>query len=253
VNHIFAAYGRYYDALYRDKDYLAEAQYIQHLLCRLGAPNGTILEFGSGTGQHGRFLAEQGYVVHGIERSPEMVARAASAPGFTCQQGDIAHTKTGRQYDAVISLFHVISYQAPNDQLNAVFANAAAHLPVGGLFVFDFWYAPAVYTQQPMVRVKRMSDEQADITRIAEPTLLPNENRVDVNYTVFVRDRETGMVETLSEVHAMRYFTLPELDLLGNTYGFTRVEAEEFLTGRAPSADTWGVCVVLRKVRESTP
>lgn len=248
IDTVFDAYGRYYDLLYRDKDYIGEAAYIQGLLNRHGIAQGDLLEFGSGTGKHGCLLAAQGYTVHGIERSQEMVARAETAPGFSCQRGDIAHTVMGRAFDAVVSLFHVISYQTTNEQVCAVFANAAAHLAAGGLFVFDFWYTPAVHAQRPAVRVKRMVDDRVAITRIAEPTIYPNENRVDVDYTVFARDLETGAMTTLNETHPMRHFSLPEIDLLAESHGFVRLAAEEFLSGKVPGEDTWGVCVVLKRI-----
>lgn len=245
---VFNAYSRYYDLLYRDKDYPGEAAYIHSLLTRYAIPKGDLLEFGSGTGKHGCLLAAQDYTVHGIERSIDMVAVAEAAPGFTCQQGDIASTNMGRTYDAVLSLFHVISYQTSNAQLQAVFANAAAHLNHGGLFIFDFWYSPAVYAQKPVVRVKRMADDQLEITRIAEPVIYPNENRVDVNYTIYSRDLGTGGVQTLQETHPMRHFSLPEIDIMADVHGFERIAAEEFLTGNDPSESSWGVCVILKKI-----
>jgi SAM-dependent methyltransferase len=245
----FNAYSRYYDLLYQDKDYPAEAGYIKDLLGRHGLSQGDLLEFGSGTGKHGQLLAAAGYRVHGIERSAEMVAWAEQTPGFTCQQGDIGTVHLGRTYDAVLSLFHVISYQTSNAALQAVFDRAAEHLPPGGLFVFDFWYSPAVYAQRPTVRVKRMGDSEVEITRIAEPTVYPNENRVDVNYTVFSRDLRTGVIDSFAETHPMRHFSLPELDLLAAAHGFQRLEAEEFLTGAVASEATWGVCVILEKTK----
>jgi SAM-dependent methyltransferase len=193
-------------------------------------------------------LAANGYNVHGIDRSAEMIAEAKTVPGFSCQQGDIATVKMDRTYDAVLSLFHVISYQTTNELLRAVFANSADHLAAGGLFVFDFWYSPAVYAQMPSVRVKRMAQDKVEITRIAEPIIFPNENRVDVHYTIFARDITTGSIKTFQETHPMRHFSLPEIDLLANIHGFERIKAEEFLTGNDPGENTWGVCVVLRKI-----
>jgi len=114
--------------------------------------------------------------------------------------------------------------------------------------VFDVWYSPAVYAQKPEVRVKRMADEAIEITRIAEPALHPNENCVDVNYTIFARDLANGAVETMIETHPMRHFSLPELDLLAQMSGFAVVGTEEFLTGKRPSEETWGVCFILKKV-----
>lgn len=244
---VFNAYSRYYDLLYRDKDYAGEATYIQSLLSRHGITRGDLLELGSGTGKHGRLLAEKGYVVHGIERSAEMVAQAAAVPGFSCEQGDIRTVHKGRSYSAVLSLFHVVSYLTDNASVRAVFDRAAEHLAPGGLFIFDFWYSPAVYAQRPEVRVKRMADVQVEIVRIAEPTSHPNLNRVDVNYTIYARDLDSDAMQTLTETHEMRHFSLPEIDLLAEASGFSRISGEEFLTAQAPSEATWGVCVILQK------
>ncbi len=245
---VFRAYSRYYDLLYHDKDYPGEVAYIENILERHGITQGKLLEFGSGTGKHGRLLAEAGYQVHGIERSAEMVALAEQGNGFTCELGDICTVQLGRHFDAVLSLFHVISYQTTNASLHAVFSCAAEHLQAGGLFVFDFWYSPAVYAQRPSVRVKRMADEGIEITRLAEPIIHVNENRVNVHYTIFATDRATGSVQILQETHLMRHFSLPELDLLAGIHGFARLGAEEFLTGNQPGESTWGVCVTLKRI-----
>lgn len=244
----FDAYSRYYDLLYRDKDYAAEVEYIACLLERYGVSGPELLEFGSGTGRHGRLLAERGYGVTGIERSAEMVAQAQLAPGFTCQQGDICTVQLGRTFDAVLSLFHVVSYQTTNAAAQAVFARAAEHLQPGGLFLFDVWYSPAVAAQCPEVRVKRLAAEGLEITRLAEPVLHPNDNCVDVHYTIFARDTASGAVQTFTETHPMRHFSLPELDLFAAVAGFERLCAEAFLTGKPAGEDSWGLCVVLRKI-----
>jgi SAM-dependent methyltransferase len=244
---VFDAYSRYYDLLYREKDYEAEAGYVDDLLRHHGVAGRDLLEFGSGTGRHGRLLAERGYQVTGIELSAAMVTRAAAAKGFNCQQGDICTVRLGRTFDVVLALFHVVSYQVSNQSVCAVFERAAEHLPAGGLFVFDVWYSPAVYAQHPEVRVKRVADGEVELTRIAEPTIWPNENRVDVNYTIFAREFATGVCRTLTETHRMRHFSLPEIDLLAARSGFERLSAEAFLTGEAPSECSWGLCIVLRR------
>jgi len=246
---IFNAYSRYYDLLYQDKDYKGESEYISTLLNNYGLSKGKLLEFGSGTGKHGLLLANLGYKVHGIEKSTDMIKRAKQIDGFTCQQGDICTVKTGQKYEAVVSLFHVVSYQVTNEKVQSVFQRASEHLQTEGLFLFDFWYSPAVYNQRPEVRIKRMSDEQYEIVRIAEPMVYTNSNKIEINFTVFVRNLINNQVETFNEVHPMRHFSLPEIELIGNASGFRMLNAEEFLTGKSPSENTWGVCVVMKKDR----
>jgi SAM-dependent methyltransferase len=200
-------------------------------------------------------LAEKGFTVHGIERSAEMLARSLALTEknagsghdrLAFSQGDIRYIRLNNNFDTAISLFHVISYQTTNDDVSAAFQTARKHLNPGGIFIFDVWYGPAVLTDRPAVRIKRMADEHTEITRLAEPVLHPNENLVDVNYHVFVRDLQSGMVRELRETHVMRYFFMPELNLFAMQNGFKNLHAEEWLSGKPPGVDTWGACIVLQ-------
>jgi len=255
---VFADYARYYDLLYRDKDYSAEAKYVAGLIRKFHPSAHSILELGSGTGKHARLLAESGFSVHGIERSPQMLAQSRDAVAAFQQDfksphpffsgGDIRTVRLNERFDAVISLFHVISYQATNEDVTSAFETARYHLNPGGIFIFDVWYGPAVLTQRPEVRIKRMADDQTEVTRLVEPVLEPNENRVDVHYHMFVRDISTQVVSELKEIHSMRYFFKPEIDLLANHAIFRCLHTEEWLTGKEIGFQTWSVCFVLRKI-----
>lgn len=245
---LFDEYGRYYDLLYSDKNYSAEVDYVDRVLRGCGVNGGELLEFGSGTGKHGVLLAQRGYRVLGIERSAEMVARAPSGLGFESRVGDVRSVHLQRTFDAVLSLFHVVSYQTTNFDVAAVFARAVEHLRPNGVFLFDVWYSPAVYAQRPVVRIKRLAQNDVVFTRLAEPVMRSSENVVDVNYTVIAHDMRGGSCRQFTETHPMRHFSLPELDLFADAAGLQRVCAEEFGTGAAPDEGTWGVCVVMRKV-----
>tara|TARA_Y100000768_G_scaffold383586_1_gene366029 strand:- start:6125 stop:6862 length:738 start_codon:yes stop_codon:yes gene_type:complete len=244
---MFDKYSDYYDFFYEDKDYQKESAYILNLLNKNHIFEGNILEFGSGTGKHGYLLAEKGFKIHGIELSSEMVAKHKKHPNFTCQQGDITKVKLEKTYDAIISLFHVMSYQTTNSQIKSVFENASKHLPTNGLFIFDIWYSPAVNYQQPSVRVKRFENEEINIIRFAEPDYHANENLVDVKYTFIIKNLKNKLSDQFNETHTMRHFSIPEIDILAELYNFKRIHAEEFLTKKIPSKNTWGVCLTLQK------
>lgn len=255
MSEVFDAYARYYDLLYSDKDYRAEAEYVASLV-RAHAPNARrILELGCGTGAHAECLARMGFDVHGVDLSDQMVAaanaRKAAAPSEVAQRlsfapGDVRSTRSGGPFDAVISLFHVMSYQTSNQDLEATFETAAAHLAPGGLFVFDFWYGPAVLTQRPEVRVKRLEDATIKVVRIAEPVSHSARNVVDVNFTVFVEEKSSGVVRQIRETHPMRYLFLPEIAQLASR-SFDVLDASAWMTSRAPETGDWAGCVTLRR------
>lgn len=250
---VFGAYSHYYDLLYRDKDYAGEARYLDRIIRRRLSDAKTVLDLGCGTGKHALLLSEMGYEVTGIDRSGEMLAMASSrvsppgGPGCNFVQGDIRTIRLDRTFDVVLSMFHVMSYQVTDADLLAACATASHHLKPGGIFIFDCWYGPGVLTDRPAVRVKRLEDEKVVITRIAEPVIHPNDNLVEVDYQVFVRDKTTGRVEELRETHRMRYLFRPEIESFLATSGLALEEAAEWMTGRAPGFDTWGVWFQGRK------
>lgn len=250
---VFDAYARYYDLLYRDKDYAAEAEYVASYIRKQAPGAKRILELGCGTGGHAAQLVQTGFSVHGVDLSGAMLARAearkatlpvAEAERLTFAYGDVRTVQNGATYDAVISLFHVMSYQTINADLEAAFKTAASHLTPGGLFLFDFWYGPAVLTQKPEVRVKRLEDDHIKVTRIAEPVMHVNENIVDVNYTVFIEVKETGKVEQLQETHQMRYLYLPEVEKIMKGCGLQLVTSQAWMTDCPLSHEHWAGFVV---------
>jgi SAM-dependent methyltransferase len=247
---VFNAYASYYDLLYRDKDYAGEAEYVASLIRKQAPQAKRILELGCGTGAHAEHLARMGYAVHGVDMSEAMLARAEArkaalppevAARLSFVLGNVRTVRTGETYDAVISLFHVMSYQTTNVDLEAAFETASVHLQPSGLFLFDFWYGPAVLTQRPEVGVKRLEDECVKVTRIAEPELHVNENVVDVNYTVFIEVKASMKVAQVRETHRLRYLFLPELQCYcAGKFKESGRESYSWMTNDPLNADAWG-------------
>ena len=250
----FQKYSAYYDLLYADKDYVAEAGYVARTLQAANSAVRTILELGSGTGRHGRLLAGMGFDVYGIERSRDMAAIAQSSKGdvpsagaFKCEVGDLRLVRVGRTFDAVISLFHVISYQITDGDLRAAFRTATEHLENGGLFLFDVWHGPAVVVTEPSIRKKEAAKGRYRVKRVAYPERNATARTVKVVYALDCEDIESGERAQFQEEHLMRYIFPAEIEKFAREAGLTLIGTEEFLTGRTPSEETWGVGYLLRK------
>jgi SAM-dependent methyltransferase len=175
------------------------------------------------------------------EMSPEQASRVEFS------QGDIRTVRLNSKFDAVISLFDVISYQTTNEDLKAAFATAKAHLKSGGVFIFDCWYGPAVLSDRPQVQVKRVENEEIALTRIAEPVMYPNENCVDVDYQLLIKHKLSGKVEELRECHRMRYLFTPEVQDFFSSAEMEMVASYAWMTDREPGFDAWNVCFVGRR------
>jgi SAM-dependent methyltransferase len=252
---VFGGYSRYYDLLYRDKDYARESKWIAETIRRHVPTASSVLEIGCGTGLHAAFLAADGLDVTGVDMSRGMLEAAAErkselpadiASRLSFHEGDARTVRLGRTFDVVISLFHVMSYQTSNADLAAAMATARAHVRDGGAFIFDCWYGPAVLRQWPAVTTKEFSDDETVVKRTATPVVHPTTNIVDVNYAVTITDRATGAIEELRETHHMRYLFSPEIEQAVERAGMRLVESRGWLTESEPGFDTWGACFTAR-------
>jgi SAM-dependent methyltransferase len=256
----FGLYAKYYDLLYRYKDYDAESAYVLDLITRFGENKNptewSVLELGCGSGGHAAHLAPKIKALVGLERSDEMVAQAQekAIPHFHVLKGDATQLSDAlpavylqSYFEAVISLFHVVSYINENDKLLNCFQSAYDVLKTGGVFVFDVWFTPAVYWLRPEKRVRQMKDDAITIERTAISEVDVMKNVVTVHFATEIIDNKTGEKTILDEKHPMRCFSVPEVALLAKSVGFSMICAEEFVTGKPAAVDTWGVCFVLKK------
>jgi hypothetical protein len=108
-----------------------------------------------------------------------------------------------------------------------------------------------VLSDRPRHVRKQVADERIAVERVTTPTVHVNANRVDVQFDVTIRALADGRVQTLAELHPMRYLFLPELDLLLQAAGLRRVAARAWLRDTEPGDDSWYACVVAEVVAEA--
>ena len=250
---LFERYANYYDIYYQHKDYGTEAAKVHELLTNRKKGVRNILEFGCGTGRHAIELAKLGYSVCGIDLSSIMIDCANSniphslREQLSFRQGDARFFQFDEQYDAVIALFHVMSYQVTNEDVQNVVLNATTHLKDGGLLIFDFWYGPAVLTLLPQERVHRHHFEHLEVSRTARPSVDTRNNLVEVEYTIHANDLLTGEKECTIETHQMRYFSIPEICHFLKIGNFTLLSDSESFTDQTLSPSTWSATVCAMK------
>lgn len=250
---VFKDYAYYYNSFYQDKDYRGEALQVDNLLKKYGHNIVRIINYGCGTGRHDLAFSELGYHCTGIDMSPLMIeiARENAQNGsynIDFSVADIRNYRPHSKYDAVVSLFHVISYQNSNQDVIRTFQAARCALDQGGIFLFDVWYGPGVLSDRPVVRVKEIEDDKNKLVRIARPVMHDKKNIVDVCYEVFVIDKETGNTQTISEVHNMRYFFRPELELFLQETGFELLDNVDCQTLRETGYDSWTSYFIARAI-----
>ena len=252
MNQFGDLYSQYYDLLYSDKDYEAEADFVNTLVRENSNNVKTLLDMGCGTGAHAEIFCNKGYEVHGIDLSEDMLKiakmrRKGKEENLTFSHSSIQDLNLNKKFDAIVSLFHVMSYQNSNSELIKAFVAAKNHLKEGGIFIFDFWYGPAVLTDLPETRVKRLVGEKMKITRISEPLIHSQSNIVDVNFDVFIENLTTKEIFEKKELHKMRYFFDTELELICEQVGFNIQQKYMWMSQKKPNLNSWNVVWVLKK------
>lgn len=250
---VFQDYTYYYDAFYQDKNYVTEAEQIDTLLKKYGCGIQNIINYGCGTGWHDIELARLGYRCTGIDVSPSMIEIAQKNAknekmDINFSVADIRKYGPIEKYDAVISLFHVMSYQNSNKDIMAAFWAARQALSQNGLFLFDVWYGPGVLSDKPSVRVKEVEDNKYKLIRIAKPVMHDKTNVVDVCYEVLVIDKKLKDTRVINEVHSMRYFFRPEIELYLKESGFQLIDSLDCGILGETGYDSWTSYFVAKAV-----
>jgi len=131
-----------YDALTRDVDYPAFANYIEWQLSRKTGGVKLVLDLCCGTGTLTHLLAERSYEMMGVDASVDMLAEASGKnsaapipPVFLCQS--MERLDLYGTIDACISTLDSINYITDPALLQAGFDRVHLFLEPGGLFLFD--------------------------------------------------------------------------------------------------------------------
>lgn len=186
-------------------------------------PGAEVLDAGCGTGRYAMELARRGYVLEGMDLSPELIEVAKRAVGDSTARvsftvGDITHLPTSR-YAAVLcrGVLNDITDDAGRD---AVFAALSGTLQSNGVLILDVrdWEASLERkTREPLFR-KRVSTDQGELT-FTSITAIDAEKR-----QLLISERHElcgkGGEQASDYRFVMRCWDRAELDTLLTRHGF---------------------------------
>jgi SAM-dependent methyltransferase len=212
-----------------------------------------LLDLGCGSGVHAREFARRGWTVTGIDLSADMIRRAEAQSGSDTQRvrfrrGDVCEAGPERDFDAVVSLFHVASYQTSRAKLTNMLSSAFTALKLGGILLFDYWYGGAVLAQGVETRVKVVERGPLRVTRIAQSDHNEANATVQVNYSLFCEDTSQSAIHRIHETHQLRYWFPFEIEALLDATGFELIGHYAWLsTHSPPNSQDWGAYSMARK------
>ena len=190
-------------------------------------PGAAILDAGCGTGRYARELARRGYIVHGVDRSPELIEVAKGTVedrtgGVSFAVADITVPPTDRY--AAILCRGVLNDIIDDDRRDAAFAAFARTLRPHGALMLDVreWGASAERkTREPIFR-KRVSTDRGELT-FTSVTELNAERRLLLTSE---RHELVGRGdERVSDYQfVMRCWEREELNMLFARHGFRNIQ-----------------------------
>lgn len=249
-------YSQLYDFIYKDKDYEQECNFIEEIFSKFSCKVEKILDLGCGTGGHALVLAKRGYHITGVDRSKHMLKlakRKAKEENLPIDfiESNITDLNLRKEFDAVIAMFAVMSYQTSNSAIANVNKVAKKHLVQNGIFIFDCWHGPAVLIEGPTARIKefKLNNEERAI-RFSESILDIMSNTVEVRFKL-LKINEDNTVKETNESHIMRYLFPKEIEYYLQVAGFNKIELCPFLKlGQPLTEQDWNMTVIARNLKE---
>jgi len=243
-----------YDLFYAEKPYNEEAKFVDACIQKFGEGGSKkLLELACGTGRHALEMEKLGYKVTATDYSADMLSQAkqkavAAASAVDFRQQDMrALNIPEAPFDAVMCLFDSIGYVATNENIFKVLQSVHQHLKPGGLFIFEFWHAPAMLKNFDPLRVRRWKLADREVLRISETILEDAQQLAHVSYSVyeFLPDQT---YKTLSETQTNRFFLLQEMKAFLAHSGFEALKAfNGFSPDETISDSTWHVVMAARR------
>lgn len=247
-------YAASYDAIYGDKDYEGECDYLESLFVKYrNAPVKTILDVACGTGNHAIPLAKRGFVVTaqdisnsmvqmGIRKAIERGVQIDWHSGMSMQ--NFTHDK---KFDAVICMFSAIDYLIRDEDIRSTLINIQNHLSEDGLFIMDFWNRSAVENSYSPRRDKTVQDHNRLVKRTSNTSL--DISRRHAHISIGWEIQEDGKTKFSDEErHTCRYFDIGEMVDFLNSSKLDVLDIHPFMNINSDiTRDTWNITVVSRR------
>jgi SAM-dependent methyltransferase len=199
----------------------------------------TVVDLACGTGAGALRFAAAGKTVIGVDRSPQMLARAAASAeraGLHVEwiQQDLRELALPYPVDLAVSFYDSLNYIIEDGDLERIFGRVARFLRPGGRFVFD------------LNSKRRLAEGWGDATMVAaddddlfvvyRSTWDDATNRSPLHLTAFVRD-EAGNWGRFDEEHIERAYAIDDVTAMLTRTGFKAVEAREYHPWRGRIGD----------------
>lgn len=223
---------RFYPAMFGPNKFATAQEEIDQLLALTGvqAEQGPALDLACGPGRHSKALAERGFQVTGVDRSPFLLQKAreyttdAGTSNIELVQADMRAFVRPFAYQLAVNLFSSFGYFDSIDQDLLVLKCVHTSLAPGGIAVFDM-VGKEILARKLDANPPRTLDNGTVLEETVE--VLPNWARIRNTWTL----KPTGGEEIAVQTFELNCYSGIELVALLTNAGFKDVELFGSLAG----------------------
>jgi len=198
---------------------------VERVLALSGVTGGKVLDLCCGPARHSGVLAQKGFEVTGVDRSPFLLGkareRAAGAP-IEFVQADMRDFVRESAFDLALSLFTSFGYFETRDEDLAVLRNVRASLKKGGVFIIDVLSKEFLASQPCKTRWEQLTGGEILIQHV---DVLPGWARVRLEW-LLIQDEHARRFEIEHNLYSGQ-----ELAALLEQAGFSEVRIFGSLDG----------------------
>lgn len=199
------------------------------------APSNALLDLGSGTGEHARFLAARGFDVTGVDSSPAMLEKSRAAageqPNVRFVAGDMRHLATivEDRFGAAICLGNALPHLSGEGDLRDLAAGLRRVLLPGAPFVLQIINYDRIEAKKeralPLTFLPDPDDPGATIVFLRTMDLLPDGRVIFMPTTLRQRTDRDEPIELVSTRRVeIRGWRAAEVERVLRDAGFPSIE-----------------------------
>jgi SAM-dependent methyltransferase len=140
----------FYPYMFGERKTAAAQGEVERVLALSGVTRGRVLDLCCGPARHSLILAQKGFAVTGVDRSPFLLSKArerAAGADVELVEADMRDFVRPGAFNLALSLFTSFGYLDTHDEDLAVLRNVRASLKQGGVFVMDVMSKEYVISQ----------------------------------------------------------------------------------------------------------
>lgn len=211
----YSEFASLYDWVMDGVKYEMWADYVCRISKRFGVTGTKLLDIACGTGNTSFTMARRGYIVTGLDISPQMLAVAqqkrssldiASQVRFVCE--DMRQFSLDETYDVITCLYDSINYLTDPGDLVKTFKCVRAHMKPTSLFILD------VNTEHQLALTKRnhptLFERGEDVALFWRDEWCPRTKIWRVRLDGFVKDGDK--YRRFTEIHEERAYSISEIE-----------------------------------------